>query len=220
MFSGAKVHAEEGLGRQVRHRDQEVRVLQRDREEGPARARQEVRDHGRRHPRGQRLRGARRAGVRAALRAAQAPRQPRRVSVHLHRLQVAPEPRGPLGEPPLVPGVQEGRPGRRVVGRRAEDEPGRRREAGPEDRRHGEDHLAGRRRWSPSSSCGRACARAPSRSATARATGPTAASRRRTTPRRLPRGGNNNDILVDDYDRLSGATARNGGFTGVRVQKA
>ncbi|NBR30241.1 MAG: hypothetical protein EBT83_17820, partial [Betaproteobacteria bacterium] len=33
------------------------------------------------------------------------------------------------------------------------------------------------------------------------------------------RGGNNNDILVDDYDRLSGATARNGGFTGVRIQK-
>lgn len=33
-------------------------------------------------------------------------------------------------------------------------------------------------------------------------------------------GGNNNDILVDDYDRLSGSTARNGGFTGVRVQKA
>ena len=37
---------------------------------------------------------------------------------------------------------------------------------------------------------------------------------------KAPRGGNNNDILVDDYDRLSGATARNGGFTGVRVQKA
>jgi anaerobic selenocysteine-containing dehydrogenase len=35
-----------------------------------------------------------------------------------------------------------------------------------------------------------------------------------------PNGGSNNDILVDDYDRLSGATARNGGFTGVRVQKA
>ncbi len=35
-----------------------------------------------------------------------------------------------------------------------------------------------------------------------------------------PRGGNNNEILVDDYDRLSGATARNGGFTGVRVEKA
>ena len=33
-----EVHAEEGLGRQVRHRDQEVRVLQRDREEGPARS--------------------------------------------------------------------------------------------------------------------------------------------------------------------------------------
>ena len=32
-------------------------------------------------------------------------------------------------------------------------------------------------------------------------------------------GGNNNEILVDDYDRLSGATARNGGFTGVRIQK-
>jgi anaerobic selenocysteine-containing dehydrogenase len=35
----------------------------------------------------------------------------------------------------------------------------------------------------------------------------------------VPRGGNNNEILVDDYDRLSGATARNGGFTGVRVEK-
>lgn len=36
---------------------------------------------------------------------------------------------------------------------------------------------------------------------------------------KAPRGGNNNEILVDDYDRLSGATARNGGFTGVRIQK-
>ena len=35
----------------------------------------------------------------------------------------------------------------------------------------------------------------------------------------VPRGGNNNEILVDDYDRLSGSTARNGGFTGVKVQK-
>jgi len=33
-------------------------------------------------------------------------------------------------------------------------------------------------------------------------------------------GANNNEILVDDYDRLSGSTARNGGFTGVRIQKA
>ncbi len=33
-------------------------------------------------------------------------------------------------------------------------------------------------------------------------------------------GANNNEILVDDYDRLSGATARNGGFTGVRIEKA
>ena len=32
--------------------------------------------------------------------------------------------------------------------------------------------------------------------------------------------GNNNDVLVDDYDRLSGATARTGGFTGVRIEKA
>jgi anaerobic selenocysteine-containing dehydrogenase len=36
----------------------------------------------------------------------------------------------------------------------------------------------------------------------------------------LPRGGNNNEILVDDYDRLSGSTARNGGFVGVRVARA
>ncbi len=36
----------------------------------------------------------------------------------------------------------------------------------------------------------------------------------------LPRGGSNNDILVDEYDRLSGSTARNGGFTGVRIAKA
>ena len=36
----------------------------------------------------------------------------------------------------------------------------------------------------------------------------------------IPNGGSNNDVLVDDYDRLSGSTARNGGFTGVRVQKA
>jgi anaerobic selenocysteine-containing dehydrogenase len=37
---------------------------------------------------------------------------------------------------------------------------------------------------------------------------------------KTPRGGNNNEILVDDYDRLSGSTARNGGFTGVRIAKA
>ena len=35
----------------------------------------------------------------------------------------------------------------------------------------------------------------------------------------IPNGGNNNEILVDDYDRLSGATARNGGFTGVKIVK-
>jgi anaerobic selenocysteine-containing dehydrogenase len=37
---------------------------------------------------------------------------------------------------------------------------------------------------------------------------------------KTPRGGNNNEILVDDYDRLSGSTARNGGFTGVAVTRA
>ncbi len=34
-----------------------------------------------------------------------------------------------------------------------------------------------------------------------------------------PFGSNNNELLVDDYDRLSGATARNGGFTGVKIAK-
>ena len=36
----------------------------------------------------------------------------------------------------------------------------------------------------------------------------------------IPRGANNNELMPDDYDRLSGATARNGGFTGVKIQKA
>jgi anaerobic selenocysteine-containing dehydrogenase len=34
------------------------------------------------------------------------------------------------------------------------------------------------------------------------------------------RGANINEILVDDYDRLSGSSARYGGFTGVKVEKA
>ena len=34
-----------------------------------------------------------------------------------------------------------------------------------------------------------------------------------------PRGGSNNELLVDDYDRLSGSTARNGGFTGIKIEK-
>jgi anaerobic selenocysteine-containing dehydrogenase len=33
-------------------------------------------------------------------------------------------------------------------------------------------------------------------------------------------GGNNNEVLPDDYDRLSGSTARNGGFAGVKIEKA
>lgn len=36
---------------------------------------------------------------------------------------------------------------------------------------------------------------------------------------KTPRGGNNNEILVDDYDRLSGSSCRNGGFTQVRIEK-
>ncbi len=34
-----------------------------------------------------------------------------------------------------------------------------------------------------------------------------------------PRGGNNNLLMPDDYERLSGSTARNGGFTGVKIEK-
>lgn len=33
------------------------------------------------------------------------------------------------------------------------------------------------------------------------------------------KGGNNNDVMPDDYDRISGSTARNGGFTGVKIEK-
>jgi len=36
---------------------------------------------------------------------------------------------------------------------------------------------------------------------------------------RLPRGGNNNDILPADYERLSGSTARHGGVTRVKIIK-
>lgn len=35
----------------------------------------------------------------------------------------------------------------------------------------------------------------------------------------VPRGANFNEIMPDDYDRLTGSTARNGGFTGVRIEK-
>ncbi len=34
-----------------------------------------------------------------------------------------------------------------------------------------------------------------------------------------PKGGNNNILMPDDYDRLSGSTVRNGGFTGVKITK-
>lgn len=35
----------------------------------------------------------------------------------------------------------------------------------------------------------------------------------------VPRGGNNNLLMPNDYDRLSGSSARNGGFTGVKIEK-
>ncbi len=35
----------------------------------------------------------------------------------------------------------------------------------------------------------------------------------------IPRGGNNNQLMPADYDRLSGSTARNGGFAGVKIEK-
>jgi len=35
----------------------------------------------------------------------------------------------------------------------------------------------------------------------------------------VPRGGSNNLLMPDDYERLSGSTARNGGFTGVKIEK-
>lgn len=34
-----------------------------------------------------------------------------------------------------------------------------------------------------------------------------------------PRGGSNNLLMPADYDRLSGSTVRNGGFTGVKIEK-
>jgi len=38
--------------------------------------------------------------------------------------------------------------------------------------------------------------------------------------KRIPRGGNNNAILPPEYDRLSGSTARHGGVTRVKVERA
>jgi len=35
-----------------------------------------------------------------------------------------------------------------------------------------------------------------------------------------PRGSNNNDLMPDDYERLTGSTARNGGFAAVKIEKA
>jgi anaerobic selenocysteine-containing dehydrogenase len=35
----------------------------------------------------------------------------------------------------------------------------------------------------------------------------------------VAKGGNNNILMPDDYERLSGSTVRNGGFTGVKIEK-
>ncbi|WP_017755305.1 molybdopterin-dependent oxidoreductase [Calidifontibacillus oryziterrae] len=37
--------------------------------------------------------------------------------------------------------------------------------------------------------------------------------------KRMPRGGNNNEIHPSDFDRLSGATARHGGLTRIKIEK-
>ena len=148
---------------------------------------EEAQDDHRRHPRRQRLRGP---GELAFVPHYEPPKRHgsvEGVSVHLHRLQVAAQPRGTFGQPALVPGVQEGRSGRRLLGRRAEDEPGRRREAGAQDRRHRPHHLAGRLDRHQGQAVGGRRAPAPSPSATARATGPTAASPPRTTRRHAAR---------------------------------
>jgi len=36
---------------------------------------------------------------------------------------------------------------------------------------------------------------------------------------KTPRGGNNNDLMPFDTERMSGSNCRNGGFTGVRIEK-
>jgi len=38
--------------------------------------------------------------------------------------------------------------------------------------------------------------------------------------KRTPRGGNNNEILPADFERLSGSTARHGGVTRIKIEKA
>ncbi|MCK7494716.1 MAG: hypothetical protein MZW92_28945 [Comamonadaceae bacterium] len=116
-----------GWGGKFNTADQEVRVLQRDAEEGPRRARQEVQHDGRRHPDASAAtsRAANWPSCRTTSRPSGTAASASTRSTFID-YKSPPEPRGPLGQPALVPGVQEGRSGRRVVGRRAEDEPGRR----------------------------------------------------------------------------------------------
>jgi anaerobic selenocysteine-containing dehydrogenase len=142
-----------------------------------------------------------------------------RLPVHLHRLQVAPEPRRPLANVTWYQEFKKVDPGDVSWGDVVKMNPADGAKLGLKTG----DNVkitSTTGTITVSSSCGRACVPARWPSVTARATGPMAGWRPKTLPRPFPLGGNNNEILVDDYDRLSGATARNGGFTGVRIQKA
>ena len=218
-FQRRAVHAEEGLGRQVRHRHQEVRVLQRDREEGPGGAREEARDDGGRHPR--RL-GLRRGGQQAFVPHYEPPKR-----------------HGSLDEYPFTFVDYKSRLNRE--GRSAnlawyqefkKVDPGDVSwddvlKMNPADgAKLGLKTGDSVRVTSPS---GAMVVKLklweglrPGTVAKCYGQGHWAYGRVAALDyaKALPRGGSNNDILVDDYDRLSGATARNGGFTGVRIQKA
>jgi len=77
MYSNPRYALKRGWGGKVRHRDEEVRVLQRYRQERTRGARQEIQHLGRRHPGGVRLRGQGEAAFVPHYRAAEAPRQRR-----------------------------------------------------------------------------------------------------------------------------------------------
>ena len=70
--------------------------------------------------------------------------------------------------------------------------------------------------WRSGSSCGKGCG--PGRSTKAYGQGHSAYGRVAATDyvKQIPRGGNNNEMLPADYERLSGATARHGGLPGSR----
>ena len=187
----------------MKHQDQEVRVLQRNPQGRPGRARQEAQYHGGRHPGGQRLPGAGRDGVRPALRGAVDPRRRKGIPLPVRGPQVAAQPRGPVGQLHLVPGVQGRGPRRCGLGRCRQDQPFGRHEARPQDGRQDPHHLPDRQ----ARMHGQAVGGSPARD-----------GRQVLRPGPLglwpggikvfgkePRGGNNNEVLPAVYDRLSGA---------------